>query len=119
MKKFVWVLIAGVFITGIIASVSCLAYSQRVAVASCHNKAQPVSTGDDSCLSHCLKQELSAITSGSQLSRESKGKGEFSAKSPAFVGLQSITINPVFDSTRYINLFRFTPLFNHSPPSLL
>jgi len=128
MKKILKILIIGVFLTGFIASVTCLFYSPRIAMPSCHNKTPMRSTEDNSCLSHCLKQKVLAINVGGQLSNELKSKGGFFVRSPVPLNLQSITISLKIDSTRYINQLMsklnsgqiFLNLsFNHSPPPLL
>lgn len=127
MNRLFKILIAGAFLAGSIASVACLACSPRIVMGCCHNKAQPVSAGDDSCLSHCLKQKITAVNLESQLPIELKGQGVSFVKSPAPVNLQAIPAGPEINPAYYINQSviklntgraYFTPLFNHSPPRL-
>lgn len=125
MNKFLKILISGVFLTGVIASVICLACTSRIASDCCHNKTQPASTRDASCLSHCAKQKTFAINVESQLSLELKNQGAFFVKSSAPIDLQTISASLEINTAHYINQsiiklntgqIYFTPLFNHSPP---
>jgi len=125
MNKLLKILIAGVFLTGFITSVICLVCSPRIAMGCCHNKAQPVSTGDKSCLAHCAKQKTFAVNVENQLAVELKNQSAFFVKSIAPVNLQTILASLEINTTYYINQsiiklntgqIYFTPLFNHSPP---
>ncbi len=127
MNKLFKILIAGIFLTGFIASVSCLVYSQRIAKASCHNKSQSATTGEESCLSHCLKQKIFAVNLDNQLSVELKSQGVFFAREHAVTNLQAILANQEVNTNHYINQLtsnliigriHSTLLFNHSPPLL-
>lgn len=119
MKKLFKILITGVFLTGFIASVTCLVYSSRTAIASCHNKTPIKSTEDNSCLSHCLKQKITAINIENQSLKELNSQATFFVNSFAPVNLQFVSVIPQVNPIRYINQSRFTPLFNHSPPLLI
>lgn len=125
MNKFLRILIAGVFLTGFIVSVICLACIPRIASDCCHNKAQSASTEDASCLSHCAKQKTFTVNVESQLLAKLKNQSAFFVKSPAPVNLQTIPIGLENNTIYYINQaivklntgqIYFTPLFNHSPP---
>ncbi len=125
MHKFLKILIVGVFLTGFVASVICLVCAPRIAMGCCHNKAQPASAGDDSCLSHCAKQKTFAVNVVNQLSVELNNQGGFSVKSPASVNLQTIPAVLEIRIAYYINQpiiklstgqIYFTSFFNHSPP---
>jgi hypothetical protein len=128
MNKFFKILIAGVFLTGFITSVICLACTPRIAMGCCHNKVQPASVGDESCLAHCAKQKTFTVSVESNLSVELKNQGAFFVKSSAPVNLQtipaSLEINMVYyvsQSVIKVNTGQvyLAPLFNHSPPLLL
>ena len=125
MNKFFKILIAGVFLTGLITSVICLVCNPRIAMVCCHNKAQPVLAGDESCLSHCAKQKTFAINVKNQLSIELNNQNAFFVKSPASVNLQIIPAGLEINTAYYINpsiiklntgQIYLTSLFNHSPP---
>lgn len=125
MNKLFKILIAGVFLIGFITSVICLVCSPRIVMGCCHNKAQPASTGDESCLAHCAKQKTFAVNVGNQLPVELKNQSAFFVKSPVSVNLQTIPASLEINTAYYINpsiiklntgQIYLTLLFNHSPP---
>ena len=125
MNKLFKILITGVFLAGFIASVICLVCSSRIVINCCHNKTQPATAKDESCLSHCLKQKVFAVNVESQLSVELKNQGASFVKNTVPVNLQtipaSLEINPAYYMNQLIiklntGQIYFTPFFNHSPP---
>jgi hypothetical protein len=124
MNKIFKILIAGIFITGFIASVICLVCSSRITMNCCHNQAQPVSAGDDSCLAHCLKQKTFAVNPENQALEELKDQSQSFRVHLAVIKLQAIPTH--FKSgLEHINKpviklnsgqLWFTPLLNHAPP---
>jgi hypothetical protein len=128
MKKFIRILVTGLFLTGLMASFICLRYSSRITAGACHNKAQTASRDDDSCLSHCLKQKISAVNIENKLTAGLENQGALVINGPAMANLQDIVFRPEINGTYYINQLiaklnlsqaHLTPLFNHSPPTHL
>lgn len=125
MNKFVRVLITGVFLTGIIASVICLNYAPRIAMGSCHDSSNPFPAESDSCLSHCLKQKISPVNLVNKISIESSNQGWFFGKIFMPANIQTASVIPTGGKNYYINQpiiklntsqIYSAPFFSHSPP---
>ena len=124
MNKFIKILIIGVFLTGFIASVICLACSFRIAMGCCQNKAQAASTKDESCLSHCAKQKTFAVNVENQVLEKVKDQSQSLKIGLAASNLQTTTsflqsdLHCINKSVIKLNTGQiwFTPLLNHAPP---